>query len=489
MKKKWVVITVVSVLLIGGGYWAYQQFKTQPQTASTITTKVRKGDVKKEITATGSVRYPEELSLAFKQGGTVQEIYVKAGDSVKAGQALAKLDPTSLEQAVVQAEASLKDAEINWQQQQLGAQATVVKAEQALKTAEQAADPAYLTHKVFMAEQSVAIASDELAKAQQSGNASSILSAQNSLAQAQANLTAAQNDQNGGAAQAVETAQAELTIAQAKLAQLATKSVVAQTQNALDTAKTNLANATLTAPADGVVINMALTKGQTVNSSTAAMTLATGGNLFLVGATVSQEEITELKVGQKTDITLDSAPNEHISGTLIEVALKGTTTQNVTMFGVTLQIDESSDLLRAGMNVNVTITVGEAKDVLVLPSQAITTRGNEKGVFVPNTSQAGQSAQSGKATQPIQSSQSAQRSQGSYSSAAGTPTLDRKFVSVEIGLDDGTNVEIKSGLTEGQEVILSNRTATTTTSQNRSTSDRGSWGGGGIPGISGPAGR
>lgn len=499
MKKKWAVILVLGILVLGGGgYWAYNQSKSEPPTASLITAKVVKGNVKQEITATGTVKYPEEVPLAFAQAGTqagtVKEVYVRAGDTVTAGQVLAQMDTETLQQEVSESVASLKEAELNWQQQQVEAQGALVKAKQALRTAEQNADPAYLANQMNIAEQNVQIASNNLAKAQQSGDDSSIQQAQSSLSQAQTNLMTVQDVQNGGAAQTVEMAKADLSIAEAKLNRLAEKTSLAQAQTAVVKAQENLAKATLLASADGVIIDVAIKEGQTINSTTTAMNLATGGDLLIVEAAVSQAEIAEIKAGQKVDITLDSAPDKHMSATVSKVALKGTMTQNVTTFIVTMQMDEASELLRAGMNANVGIIVAEAKDVLTIPSQAIKTQGNQKGVLVVQNSENRQSQEGSpennssatspqSATQPSNnrpqnsSATNRQSQAGNQSTMANSNT---RFVPVEIGLDDGTNVEIKSGLTEGQVIVAGTRSTSTTTKTNTNSRT-----GGAVPGIGG----
>jgi HlyD family secretion protein len=527
MKKKWVVTLVLGILVVGGGgYWAYQHFKPTPQTSSLITSAAKKGDVKKLITATGTVKYPEEVPLAFETAGTVKEVYVQAGDTVTAGQVLAQMDTETLQQEVQESNANLKEAGVNWQQQKVQAEATLVKAKDSLRTAERNADPAYLANQVNIEEQNVQIASNNLAKAQQSGDDSSISQAKASLAQAQNKLLTAQDAQNGGAAQALEAAKADVAIAEAKLNQLKEQTSLAQAQTAVVKAQENLAKATLVAPADGVLIDVPTKKGQTIKENTTVMTLATGGNLLTVDSSVSQAEVSDIKVGQKVNITLDSAPNDIMIATVSNVALKATTTQNVTTFNVQMKMDQPSELLRAGMNVNVGIVIAEVKDVLTVPSQAIRTQGNQKGVLVVQNStqqtgtnrqpQAGNSSKNPNAVTPPNGTQQqgtqqqgtqqqgtqqqgtqqqgGNRSQNSSSTgnrsfqagsqgAAVSTDANTLFVPVEIGLDDGTNVEIKSGLTEGQVIVVGTRT--TSTNSNTNTNSRS---GSAIPGIGGGGG-
>lgn len=474
LNKKWVTIGVVSVLVLGGGYWTYKHYTAKPVVATNITTKAKMGDVKKVITATGTVNFPHSIPLQFSNKGQVVELNIKDGDSVKKGQVLARIDDAALKTTVVQQQANLMTAQARLQSLQDGfnaqtkaeAQSALAKAQLNLTTAQQNADSGYLANQVFLANQAVKQTSDALAKAQQSGNTSSIQSAQSSLSQALSALTTAQNLQNGGANQALIVAQADLASAQYKISKQeagptaadlqSTYASITQAQAQLDSANAKLAEATILAPTDAVVINSGLQLHQytTDNSMiTITPTEGTGSNLE-VAATIDQADIAQVKIGQKVDITLDAYPDEHSSGSVSLVALQGTTAQNVTTFKVTVAVDQASDKLRSGMNANIDIVVAEATNVLTIPSEAIKTVGNKKQVVVPalagaeSAGQADQTAQSG--------------TKSTASSGKNMANANVRSVIVEVGLDDGTNVEIKSGLTEGQDVVTGISAAGTT---------------------------
>ncbi|KUO70606.1 MAG: secretion protein HylD [Desulfosporosinus sp. BRH_c37] len=507
MNKKWVTIGVVSVLVLGGGYWTYKHFTAKPVTATNITAKAKNGNVKKVITATGTVNFPHSIPLQFSNDGAVVngqvvELNIKDGDSIKKGQVLARIDDTDLRTAVVQQEANLKTAQVKYQsildgynaQTKAQAQSALAKAQQSLNTARQNADPAYLANQVLLANQNVKQTSDALAKAQQSGTTSSIQSAQSSLNQALTALTTAQNLQNGGAALALTAAQADLTSAQYKVDQenagptavelQTAEASIAQAQAQLESANAKLAGATILAPTDAVVISCGLQLYQfTTNSSIITITSTDGTESNLeVAASIDQADIAQVKLGQKVDITLDAYPDEHSSGTVSLVALQGTTAQNVTTFKVTVAVEKASDKLRSGMNANIDIVVAEADNVLTVPSEAIKTRGTRKEVLVPlstDTSSADQAGQQGQAGQAYQTAPSGARTNASSGKSVANVTT--RPVTVEVGLDDGTNVEIISGLTEGQEVV----TGTTSVSTPKATSGFSLGGGGNRAAVGG----
>ena len=496
--KKWVTIGVVGVLALGGGYWGYKHFTAKPAVATNITAKAKMGNVSKVITATGTVNFPQAIPLTFQQPGKIVELNVKVGDLVKAGQVLAKIEDTKLSTAVLQAQANVTSAEAKVQtikdgfndQTRSQAQASLAKskqgvaaaqqgavtAQQNLTTAQQNADPAYLNNQVLLANQAVKQASNELAKAQQSGNASSIQPAQSTLNKALTDLTTAQNVLNGGAAQTVAAAQAQIRSAQAQIISAQADVTSAQyqvnqeaqgpksgdlqsaqsgielAQVQLTGAQTDLSNSAIIAPMDAVVVSAPLLMDQQSDAKSIITITPTGKNLQ-VDASIDQSDITQVKVGQKVDITLDAYPNQHMSGAVSVVALQGTIVSNVTTFAVTATVDQVSDLLRAGMNANINIIVAEAKNVLTVPSEAVKTRGTRTGVTVPTTSSTG----TGKVSQAAQTS-----TQPKNATGTGNVAANGQYVPVVIGLDDGTNVEIKSGLDEGEAVIIGTRSSSTT---------------------------
>jgi RND family efflux transporter, MFP subunit len=482
MKKKWIILGVLGVIALSGGIWSYKHFTTKTTTTTNITAKAKLADIRKVITATGTASFLDPVPLYFQANGKMIVLNVKAGDHVTKGQVLAQLDTTKLEQTVEQNQVALLQAQVKLEQIYDGysnltmkqAQVQLEKAKVQLTTAQQNADPDYLANQVYLAEQKVASCSNTLAKAELSGISANIQSAQAALNQAQSELTSVQNLQNGGAAQALLAAQTEVDAAQNAVdlqaqgpkstdLQLA-QANINQAQAALDSAKKDLTEATLVAPINGIITAVSAQENQNVTTESVIMTMAAGQNSLQIDTSVDQADISHVKVGQKADITLDSTPDEHISGTVSQIAPVGKTVNNVTTFNVTILLDSPSPLLYASMSTNVSIILEEAKEVLSIPSETIKTRGDNKGVLIP----------------------------GSGTNAA------PQFITVETGLDDGTNIEIKSGLSEGQEVIISTNVTTAPSSSgnsndnnnrsnNRSNNSNGMQGMGALRGMTGGA--
>ena len=428
MNKKWVTIGVIGVLVLGSGYWGYKHFTAKPAVAANTTAKAKMGDVSKVITATGTVNFPHAIPLTFQQDGKIVELNVKVGDSVKAGQVLAKTDSTKLGTAVLQAQAGVSSAKAKLQTVKDAFNAQTKAQAQAALAGNQA---------------KVALAQEELAtkeKSNPTATTESLASLQANVTSAQANVTSSQYDvqeqAQGPKSADLQSAQASIDIAQVQLT----------------SAQADVLGSSIIAPMDAVVVSAPLQLYQQSDPKTSIITITPAGNNLQVDAAIDQSDIAQVKVGQIVDVTLDAYPDVHNSGTVSLVAVQGTIVSNVTTFAVTVALDKASDLLRAGMNANINIVVAQAKNVLTVPSEAIKTRGNKKSVLIPTASSASQpdpAAQSGAAPKSMRNTG------GNRTSSAGQITM------VEIGLDDGTNVEIKSGLKVGQEVITGTSSSAT----------------------------
>ncbi|MBP1736822.1 MAG: Macrolide-specific efflux protein macA precursor [Oscillospiraceae bacterium] len=131
----------------------------------------------------------------------------------------------------------------------------------------------------------------------------------------------------------------------------------------------SLSDYTVTAPIEGTVVDKYYKEGETVE---AGKTLCTIYDLSYLTITLDVDEldISQVEVGQQVTVTVDAVDGEEYSGVVTKVGISGTTTDGVTTYPVTIQIDET-DGLRPGMNVDVSITVEEYQDVLTIPVNAV----------------------------------------------------------------------------------------------------------------------
>jgi len=252
--KLWqaLVLTVLTFGVAGGIYGVYS-WATGPSVSSlaanTQLVAVQYGNLVTTVSASGSLVLPNTEQLTFGSAGTVQEMNVKAGDTVAQGQVLAKLDSTSilsLEVAVSQAEIALRDAEDKLENpytelEIARAELAVVNAKIALKTAQENLNGL-----------GSCPLGDESCSLEFQQKQIELVVASAALAEAEATLA---NIQEGGDPLEVKSRELEVSNAQA----------------ALEEAQKKLEMATMVAPFNGVVASVNIAAGDTVNASTIAI--------------------------------------------------------------------------------------------------------------------------------------------------------------------------------------------------------------------------
>jgi membrane fusion protein, macrolide-specific efflux system len=166
--------------------------------------------------------------------------------------------------------------------------------------------------------------------------------------------------------------------------------------------------APLIAPLDGHIISTAVVPGQVVVT---AETVFTMSDHLIVQADVDETDLNNVWLGQSTDITFDSFPDAHLTGKVHEIAYDATTVNNVTTYTVNIFLDSTPDYIRSGISANVFLLISDRKNVLRIPTDAITPEGD---VLV---------------VQPH-----------------GEPPASQP---IKVGMSDGTWTEVLSGLNEG----------------------------------------
>lgn len=209
------------------------------------------------------------------------------------------------------------------------------------------------------------------------------------------------------------------------------KENIKQAQIDVKTAETELSYTTITSPIDGVVISIPVSVGQTVNSRQSTPTIIQVADLtkMLIKPEISEGDITKLKVGQEVEFNILSAPERVFKGKIDSIDPADTTltddeyTESVSnteaiYYYANVVVDNEDGILRIGMTATSNIKIAEAKNVILAPTTAIHKKNGKNYVNVL--------------------------------------TSEKKVVEkeVELGINDDLNTEIKSGLSEGDEIVL-----------------------------------
>ena len=219
----------------------------------------------------------------------------------------------------------------------------------------------------------------------------------------------------------------------------------------------NLSYAEITSPMDGIVISREVEIGQTVVSNMEVANLFTIGDLdkMQVVADVDEADIGSVKVGQNAQFTVDAFPDDIFYGRVTQVRISPTTDTNVTTYEVLISTSNPDHKLIPGLTANVTINVMEEKDVMMLPIKVLrfSPMQFEGAEGLPVAEQmpeppAGKPS-GGEIPDPLVTTDDNRR-------LVWVLTDDNRLVptEIEMGVENGINVEIKSGLNEGDKVAL-----------------------------------
>lgn len=392
-KKKYLIIggviaavllgTVVLVAFTRGGK------KIDPSKLA----KVEKGDLAKNVVATGKIEPITDVEIKSKASGIVKKLYVDAGDQVKPGQLLAELDKEEIQARVREARAALEAAEAN----RRAADADMERAKvDSLGPDVPLLQRAYDRAKSMAAEGVVSEAA---------------------LDDAQKNYEMAVNKQN--------MARAQLTMSKAKVAQAHAQ--VQQSKANLERAEEEFRNSTLISPIEGVVLLRSVEVGDAVSSilvlgssATLIMTIGDTREVYVKGK-VDEADIGKVYLDQPARIKVESFKDKTFNGKVTKISPMGVEKDNVTTFEVRVSITNPGGELKAAMTANAEILLEEHKGVLIIPEGAILyDKDRNASVEVPDAK-----GEDGK-----------------------------KKVAIKIGISNGAKTEVTEGLKESQEVIL-----------------------------------
>ena len=407
-----VIVVVVLGVLAFFGYRRYQS--TQASASSSYQTlKVERGDLTASVGATGTVRARQSVILNWQTTGTVAQVNVKDGDYVKKGQVLASLDPKTLSQQVILAQADLVTAQRNLNQlmnsdvARAQAEQTLVQAQKDLKDAQTQRDSKQYARatdaNIEQARANYVIAQDATKRASSTYDNFKGLSEDNpNRAAAYAQLAAAQQKEATALANLnwllgrpdnMEIAQADaaLTLAEAKLKDAQRE--YARLQNGADpkdieAAKAHIAalqatldSVRLTAPIDGTVTDVGIQPGDPASPAAQAFRIDDLSNL-LVDVELTEVDINSIKVGQPAMLNFDAIPENQYMGKVIQVSSFGTTIQGVVNFTVTIQLDNADSQVLPGMTAAVNIVTDMVQNVIIIPNRAVRLNNGQRVVWV-----------------------------------------------------------------------------------------------------------
>ena len=387
---------VALVLILAGTVWGISALTGASTTLDPAQIAVvERGTMRRSVVATGRVEPITKVEIKSKANGIIEKLHVDVDQLVQPGQVLAELDRENLTARLRQARANLQGAE----------------------AAHEAADAQLKKNEIEAQSPDVEFAKRNSARAQQLFDQK--LVSQSSLDEARNALEQALNRQ--------AAAQGQLVISRARVTEAIAN--VAQSRAALESAEEELANATIKAPIRATVLTRDVEIGSPVSSilnlgsnGTLVFTLGDIERVFVRGR-VDEADIGRVRIDQPANITTETFRDRVFQGRVTQISPIGVDKDNVTTFEVKVSIDNPGKELKANMTANAEIILEEFPSSVLMP---------EAGVFYDD------------------------RRNSFVDLVDASSRTGRKRVPVQVGIGNGTKMQVVRGVNPGDKVVLPN---------------------------------
>ena len=444
MKRKWKIwLGVIVVIVVVGGTIAGVNYSKRG-IVEVQTGRAMRQDLSSIVTASGEIKPKNYINIGANAQGVITQIVVKEGDRVRKGELLAMLESVQPQADVNAQKANLDSAEADTTSAEASLRAADENLTSALATVDRSKADLEQSKLDFARGQQL-LEERLIAKQEFDSRRTTFESRQAAVREAEARVAQAKAQQAQAASQLVGT---QKRIAQGK-AMLTRFDDILRKHNTY-------------APLDGVVTNLPVRVGETVvpgiqNSS--ASTIMTIADMSLITAEVKVDEtdIVNVALGQSGDITIDAIPNKTFKGHVTEIGntaiLRSTgqaasqsaiSSQEAKDFKVVLALDNPPDEVRPGLSATAKITTATRKTALTIPIQALTVR--QKGDLEPEKKGGVQAA--GK-PDPVADKARKEEIQGVFAIANGKAV----FRKVDTGITGATDIEVLTGLKDGDEIV------------------------------------
>ena len=425
--SKWIIwsLLILLVLLIAA---AAIKARQKPKGEFVETEKVSLKEIRETVSASGKIFPEKEVKISSDVSGEIVELFVEEGDSVVAGQILAKIDPEAYVSAVERGNASVSGAKSELARSQSSIETSTAQIEQIR---------AQVENQRRIHERNKKLKADGVISAQDYENSES------TLLQLEANLRSAEAGYRASQ-QAAKSAEYNVASSQASLKEI----------------KTSLSRTTITAPTSGIISQLNVEQGErvvgTIQMTGTEMMRIANFNSMEVQVEVSENDILRVSLGDTANIEVDAYLDEKFKGVVTEMAssaantgaTQALTSDQVTNFIVKIRILQESYAslnqtmpFRPGMSATVDINTNTVRDAISIPIQAVTTREKENKDNADSTATKGKEAVD-KADLEID--------EVVFVYEADTA----RMVKVETGIQDNEYIQILSGLQADQEIII-----------------------------------
>lgn len=430
MKAKKIVI-IVGVVILLGAIVGFTVNQSQKNVVTVQTGKVYKQDISSQVTASGQIKPKTIVNVGANAMGRIIRLFVKEGDTVKKNQVLAQLENVQSAADVAMTRATLESSQTD----AVAAQAALNTAQAQFKSSAADLERTKLDYERYQG----------LFKAQL--------------------VSKADFDTKKSAYEVAEATHAQdaARIAQSKAQLDSANGHVGQARASLTRVSDVLSKTTYAAPFNGTVTNLPVHEGETVVmgiQNSPGSTLMTVADMSIITAEVQVDEtdIVNVKLDQPAEVTIDAIPNQTFKGKVTEIGdnaiIRSTGvstsqstagTQEAKDFKVVITLTDPPANLRPGLSTTAKITTGVARDAVTIPIQALTMRDKNdlEAQKKPTKTTADKSAPAA----PVK------KENNDIQGVFVIKNKKAEFQEVVTGLTGSTEIQVKSGLQPGDEII------------------------------------
>ena len=399
-KSKKKIIITISVIVLIIAIILYLVFKDTHPKYDYTTMKPVIGDIASKVSATGKISATNEVLIGSQVSGRISAVFVEENDIVKQGDVLAIIDPETINQNIARNEAMLNSARANLE-------ASIVNYKNKKRNYDR-------LKQVYDATK---------------GKSPSV-----------AELDNAYND--------MTSSEASVNVNRAK---------VVEVETGLKSAKIDLKNSIITSPIEGVVLKRTIDAGQTVAASFSTpelFVIAENLDHMKLVVNVSEADVGSVLENQNVSFTVDTFPNEVFTSTIYRVN-KGASasTENIVSYETTIYVNNNKGKLRSGMSATADIETAKAENVITIPISATYYEPpkNKKLSEVENRPSflKGPPSKRNKDNRKYVKKELDRKNATVYVLENEEPVMRK----IEVGISDGRNVEVISGLSENDNII------------------------------------
>lgn len=393
-KLLWIGVVLILGVIAARQFWLNGVGSEQIEYRTTI---IERGPIVAVVGATGTINPVTSVQVGAQVTGKIISLHADFNSVVKAGEVIARIDPSLFQTRRDQSAANLVNAKAMWSKMQTE-----------------------LAQRKRELDRTQALFQRELVS---------------------------QNDLDV-ATTAYESAQAQVEVSAAQ---------IKQAQALLDTADLDLKYTVIRSPVNGIVIARNVEVGQTVTAGFTTpniFLIALDLTKMQVDTNVSESDIGGIREGQEAIFTVDTYPRVEFQGVVRQIRNAPIIVQNVVTYDVVIEVDNQDLRLKPGMTANVSITVARKDDVLMVPNAAFRFSPPPSASPMKKVAESGSDATKPAFSKTPQQGMAGRENQGWKTVWKLNDSGDPLPVAIQPGISDGSVTEVVEGELQKQDRII-----------------------------------